>query len=95
VVLIGGEAAQVPQIRAHLEGYGVHLVQDDGPGAEDLVAGADLVVLWVRYVSHPTAFTIKRECRSRRVPIAYWARTSPASLVALIIQADQTSSGPK
>lgn len=87
VLLVGGEEAQVPPIREHLETHGMQLIQQDGHTAADLVAGAHLVVLWIRYVSHPTAFAIKRECRSRRVPLTYWSRTSPASLVALIGQA--------
>jgi len=87
VLLVGGEAAQVPPIREHLEAQGIQLVQQDGASAADLVTGAHLVVLWIRYVSHPTAFTIKRECRSRRVPLTYWTRTSPPSLVALIARA--------
>jgi hypothetical protein len=87
VVLVGGEEAQMPPIREHLEALGIQFVQQDGSGAADKVAGAHLVVLWIRYVSHPTAFTIKRECRNRRVPLTYWTRTSPASLAALIAQA--------
>jgi hypothetical protein len=87
VLLVGGEEAQVPPIREHLEARGIQLLQQDGASAADLMQGAHLVVLWIRYVSHPTAFTVKRECRNRRVPLTYWARTSPASLAALIEEA--------
>jgi hypothetical protein len=87
VLLVGGEEALVPPIREHLEARGIQLLQQDGASAADLVQGAHMVVLWIRYVSHPTAFTVKRECRNRRVPLTYWARTSPASLAALIQEA--------
>jgi hypothetical protein len=87
VLLVGGEEAQVPSIREHLEARGIQLLQQDGASAADLMQGAHLVVLWIRYVSHPTAFTVKRECRNRRVPLTYWTRTSPASLAALIEEA--------
>jgi hypothetical protein len=87
VLLVGGTERQIPPIREYLESHGVQLLHEDGPGAAELVTGVHIVVLWTRYVSHPTAFALKRECRVRDVPIFYWTRTSPVSLIALIAAA--------
>ncbi|MEX0892955.1 MAG: DUF2325 domain-containing protein, partial [Gemmatimonadota bacterium] len=84
ILLVGGHEGQLPTLRAFLAERGVQLLHQDGPTAADRVGGMDLVVLWVRWVSHPTAAAVKRECSVREVPIAYWKRVSPESLLAVV-----------
>ncbi|MEX2610329.1 MAG: DUF2325 domain-containing protein [Gemmatimonadota bacterium] len=84
ILLVGGHDGQLPPLRAYLADRGVQLVHQDGASAADLVAGMDLVVLWTLWVSHPTMFAVKRECAMREVPVGYWSRTSPESLLALV-----------
>jgi hypothetical protein len=91
VLLVGGSERQVPPIREYLESRGVQLLHQDGPAAAELVGGVHIVVLWIRYMSHPTAFALKRECRIRGVPVVYWTRTSPISLVALVASAQASA----
>lgn len=87
VLLVGGTERQVPPIREYLEARGAQMLHQDGHAAADLVAGVHIVVLWTRYMSHPTAFAVKRECRVRGVPFVYWTRTSPVSLIGLLAAA--------
>jgi len=87
VLLVGGAEHQIPPIREHLAAHGVQLLHQDDPAAAERVAGVHVVVLWIRFVSHPTALTVKRECRLRGVPVRYWSRTAPASLVGLLAKA--------
>jgi len=84
ILLVGGHEGQLPTLRAFLAERGVQLLHHDGPTAADRVGGMDLVVLWVRWVSHATAAAVKRECGAREVPIAYWKRVSPESLLAVV-----------
>jgi hypothetical protein len=87
VLLVGGNEGYLPPIREHLHGFGVQLLHEDGPGATEHVAGVHVVVLWTRYLNHPTYFAVKRECRLRGVPLGFWMSRSPGSLLAVIMEA--------
>lgn len=87
ILLAGGNVGHVPPIRDYIEAHGVQMLHEDGPGAVEHVAGVHLVVLWTRFMGHPVYFALKRECRLRDVPFCYWTRTSPPSLLAIVMQA--------
>ena len=87
VLLVGGEAQQTIPLREHLEARGAQLVHDDSVAAAEHVAHVQLVVFWIRYLSHPTYFAVRHRVRTARVPHRYWGRTSPSSLVALVASA--------
>ena len=87
VLLVGGEARQVPPIGERLESLGAHLLHDDGVAAGEHIGHVQLVVFWIRYLSHPTYFGVRQRARAARAPHCYWMRTSPDSLVALVARA--------
>ena len=84
VLLVGGDARQVPPLRERLESLGAQLVHDDSVAAAEHVGQVDVVVFWIRYLSHPTYFGVRQRVRAARVPHGYWMRTSSASLISLV-----------
>jgi hypothetical protein len=86
VLLVGGDVRQGGLLREFAESHGIRLTHDDSANAVHLVAGADVVVFWIRYLSHARYFAVRRECRVRAVPHGYWPRTSPASLLSVVAQ---------
>jgi hypothetical protein len=84
VLLVGGEPRQIASLRERLESLGAQLLHDDSVAAAEHVAHVHVVVFWIRYLSHPTYFGVRQKVRALRTPHGYWARTSPASLAALV-----------
>jgi hypothetical protein len=93
VLLVGGEANQVRPLREHLEARGATLLHDDSVAAAEHVPHVQVVVFWIRYLSHPTYFGVRQRVRSTKTAHRYWGQTSPGSLMGLIIDAlgDQRS----
>jgi hypothetical protein len=87
VLLVGGEANQVRPLREHLEARGVTLLHDDSVAAAEHVPHVQVVVFWIRYLSHPTYFGVRQRVRSTRTPHRYWGQTSAGSLTGLIVDA--------
>jgi hypothetical protein len=84
VLLVGGESRQIAPLREYLESRGAQLLHDDSVMAAEHVSHVNVVVFWIRYLSHPTYFGVRQKVRTQRTPHAYWSRTSAASLVALV-----------
>jgi hypothetical protein len=91
LLIVGGDDKQSKPVREHLESRGVHVLHEDSEKAAQLVTSVDMVVFWIRYLSHPKYFAVRRECRVKGVQHGYWGRTSPAGLAALL--ADARKSG--
>jgi hypothetical protein len=84
VLLVGGEPRQISPLRECLESRGAQLLHDDSVAAAEHVARVDVVVFWIRYLSHPTYFGVRQKVRALRAPHCYWGRTSPGSLATLV-----------
>jgi hypothetical protein len=91
ILVVGGDARMVGPIREFVEKHGVQMLHDDSVNAALLVGGVDVVVFWIRYLSHPKYFGVRRECRVQGATHCYWTRTSPASLLALVAEARRIS----
>jgi hypothetical protein len=74
-------------VREHAESLGVQMLHADSVNAAQLIGSADIVVFWIRYLSHPKMYAVRRECRVRGALHCYWMRTSPTSLVSLLARA--------
>jgi hypothetical protein len=84
VLLVGGDERAAKPVREFVESCGVHMLHEDSVNAVNLVPSVDIVVFWIRYLSHPKYFAVRRECRVRGARHCYWMRTSPAGLAALL-----------
>jgi hypothetical protein len=80
-------ARQIKPVREFAESLGVQMLHEDSVKAVQLVGSVDIVVFWIRYLSHPKYHTVHRECRVRGIHHCYWMRTSPAGLVSLLARA--------
>jgi hypothetical protein len=87
VLLVGGDDRQAKPVREHAESLGVQMLHADSVNASQLIGSADIVVFWIRYLSHPKMYAVRRECRVRGAQHCYWMRTSPTSLVSLLARA--------
>jgi hypothetical protein len=87
VLLLGGDAKQARPVREYAEAVGIQMLHEDTMNATQLVEAVDMVVFWIRYLSHPKYFAVRRECKVRGTAHCYWTRTSPAGLVSLIARA--------
>lgn len=87
VLLVGGNSGRIGSLREHLESHGIQLLHANDSSATDLVGGVHIVVVWTRFLDHPTYWAVKHACRSADVPLYHWSRTSPASLIPRVAQA--------
>jgi hypothetical protein len=90
ILVVGGDDRQARPVRDYLESRGVQMLHEDSVNAVQLVASVDIVVFWIRYLSHPKYFAVRRECRVKGVQHGYWMRTSPAGLASLLAAARQS-----
>ena len=86
VLLVGGEPRQIPPLRERLESLGAQLLHGDSVAAAEHVGHVNVVIFWIRYLSHPTYFGVRQKVRALDTPHAYWGHTSPGSLAALVAE---------